>query len=152
MPSLLEVAELELGEHFDGSITQSGQNSAWFESIPFNTPLKNEMYFMDSFRISCLESFLSGVGRQELPQLAKRHVDVMLSPTLATVRKIPSVLEWSFETKPHWSSSYCGTKISNGNWWITVIVRWDYWLASSRAIRTCSVSPRHHLFICVIRI
>ena len=60
MPSLLEVAELELGEHFDGSITQSGQNSVWFESIPFNTPLKNEMYFMDSFRISCLESFLSG--------------------------------------------------------------------------------------------
>lgn len=59
-PSLLEVTELELGEHFDVSITQSEQISVSFESMSFNTLLKNVMYFIESLRISCLESFLSG--------------------------------------------------------------------------------------------
>ena len=67
-PSLPEVSQLELGEHWSDSITQSEQISRSFESISFNTVLKNVMYFIASLRISCLESFLSGgyVGRSFL--------------------------------------------------------------------------------------
>lgn len=59
-PSLPRVSQLELGEHCSESTTKSEQIPLSFESMSFNTVLRNVMYFIASLRISCLESFLSG--------------------------------------------------------------------------------------------
>lgn len=122
-PSLPRVSQLELGEHSSESTTKSEQIPVSFESMSFNTVLRNVMYFIASLRISCLESFFVWwISWKKFSQLTKGHVDMMLSPSFSTVCKISSTLERIFEAKTNGSPSYSCAKISQWNG-CTIVIR-----------------------------
>lgn len=55
------------------------------------------------------------ISRQKFPKFTKGHVDVMLAPSLPSVREIPPILERQFKPETCRPSSYYGAKVSNGS-------------------------------------
>lgn len=72
----------------------------------------------------------------------------MLSPSFSTICEISSTLERIFEAKTNGSPSYSCAKISQWNG-CAIVIRWNHWFPSSRAVVMCSFPTRHRSY-CVI--